>query len=92
MLVGSTTCLCYCEFVDDYLDKTKKNLEDKMRLPYDYVSNQVDLLYEKKIDTSSEQAINDHCLFIQDFIKSCGWDLDDFIRCTMGYSSNYQVN
>lgn len=55
------------------------------KLPYSYVSQHVDKLYEKQFDESDVNGINKHCDFIREFINACGWDETDFIRAMMGY-------
>lgn len=50
------------------------------RIPYEVLALQVDRLYNKDFPEDSTQSIEEHCEFIQTFIQSCGWDLDDFIR------------
>jgi hypothetical protein len=55
------------------------------KLPYDYVSLQVDKLYERNFDENNIEGINNHCEFIADFIKACGWDEESFIRAMMGF-------
>jgi hypothetical protein len=55
------------------------------KLPYEYVSREVDKLYEKQIDSSETEAINKHCEFIADFIRACGWTEEEFIRAMFGF-------
>jgi hypothetical protein len=55
------------------------------KLPYAYVSREVDKLYEKKIDLSDEDVINKHCEFIVTFLHACGWSEDSYIRVMMGF-------
>jgi len=62
------------------------------RLPFAYVSKQLDSLYEKKFDLNDEAAINKHCEFIQAFIDSCGWETDDYIRVMMGFETETLTN
>lgn len=55
------------------------------KLPYDYVSKEVDKLYEKEFSSKEYEAINKHCEFIADFIRACGWTEENFIRAMMGF-------
>ncbi len=55
------------------------------KLPYEYVSKQVDLLYDKKIDPDDDDSISQHCEFIADFINACGWTEEAYIRAMMGF-------
>jgi hypothetical protein len=54
------------------------------RLPFSYVNDQVDKLYEKKIDPKDTAAIDEHCAFIASYINSCGWTEEQFIRGMFG--------
>lgn len=51
-----------------------------MKLPFEYVSREVDKLYDQVIDQSDIDGINKHCLFILDFIHACGWREDDLLN------------
>jgi len=64
------------------------------KLPYDYVTREVDKLYEKRFDDSEVDAINKHCEFIADFIRACGWTEEEYIRAMMGFEplDNKQAN
>jgi hypothetical protein len=56
------------------------------KLPYEYVALHVDRLYEKKFEDHEDDAIHKHCEFIAEFIRSCGWDEDSFIRAMFGFA------
>lgn len=67
------------------------------KLPYEYVSREVDKLYEKEFDPSDTETINKHCEFIVDFIRACGWTEEEFIRAMFGFEPieskpNNQIN
>lgn len=51
-----------------------------MKLPYTYVSKQVDILFEKRFEKNQELEINQYCDFIIAYIEACGWSTDDFIE------------
>lgn len=53
-----------------------------MRLPLEYVSRELDKLYEKEFHESDIVGINQHCDFIQEFIVACGWTCEE-IRETL---------
>jgi hypothetical protein len=55
------------------------------KMPYSYVSKELDKLYEKQFPVSDVEAINKHCEFIGDFIRACGWTEDELIEMTMGF-------
>lgn len=63
-----------------------------MKLPYDYVSREVDLLYDKKFDDNDLNGINNHCDFIRAFINACGWEEDQFIQVMMGFEQGDILN
>lgn len=66
-----------------------------IRLPYAYVSQQIEKMYEKSFqetDPADLEAVNKSCEFIQDFIAACGWEMDDFIRVMMGYDMEVTSN
>lgn len=51
-----------------------------IKVPFEILRQQVDLLYAKKFDENDVDAINRHCEFISDFIEAAGWDTDDYLR------------
>lgn len=62
------------------------------KLPYEYVSREVDKLYEKQFDEKDIEGINKHCDFIREFINACGWDEIDYIRVMMGFEEPNNLN
>jgi len=64
------------------------------KLPYEYVSREVDKLYEKQFEENDLVSIDKHCAFIVDFLNACGWTEDEFIRAMFGFEplSNVNVN
>lgn len=65
------------------------------RLPYTYVSQQLDKMYEKSFqetDPADIEAVNKSCDFIREFINSCGWSEEDYIRVMMGYDTEESLN
>jgi hypothetical protein len=57
-----------------------------MKLPYDYVSREVDKLYDKQFDENDVDSINKHCDFIRDFINACGWTEEEYLRALFGFA------
>jgi hypothetical protein len=55
------------------------------RIPYDQVALEVEKLYDFSI--IDEKKIDERCLLIQNFIESCGWDIDSYTRVMMGFDS-----
>lgn len=56
------------------------------KLPYDYVTREVDKLYEKRFDEKDLVSIDKHCDFIREFINACGWTEEEYIRAMMGFA------
>jgi hypothetical protein len=55
------------------------------KLPYEYVTREVDKLYEKEFDESDVGGIDAHCAFIVKFINACGWTEEEYIRAMFGF-------
>jgi hypothetical protein len=55
-----------------------------MKLPYMYVSREVDKLYEKQFD--DDVSIENHCDFIVAFLYACGWTEEEYIRAMFGFA------
>lgn len=51
-----------------------------MRLPYNYVSRQVDILFERQFELNQVDDINAWCDFIIGYIESCGWNVNDYVE------------
>lgn len=63
------------------------------RLPFAYLSKEVDKLYEKQFDTNDIKGIEAHCDFIAEYIRACGWSEEDYIRAIMGFElDNIEAN
>ena len=55
------------------------------KIPFYLLEKIVDGMYDFSI--TSEKEIDKRCLDIQDVIVKSGWDIDDYIRTMMGFSS-----
>ncbi len=55
------------------------------KLPYEYVSREVDKLYAKEFAENDTAGIDKHIAFIVTFINACGWTEDEFIRAMWGF-------
>lgn len=55
------------------------------RVAYETVALQVEKLYDFSI--VDDKKIDERCLLIQEFIESCGWSIEDYIRVMMGFDS-----
>lgn len=63
-----------------------------MKLSYEYVSKEVDKLYEKEFDLNESKTIDAHCEFIVSFINACGWTEEEYIRAMFGFAPLEQMN
>lgn len=48
-------------------------------MPYDYLTRELDKLYEREIPVEDTDAINKQCEFIQVFIEACGWTTQEYV-------------
>lgn len=55
------------------------------RVPYESVAIEIEKLYDFSI--TDEKQIEERCLFIQNFIESCGWTIEDYTRVMMGFDN-----
>lgn len=60
------------------------------RVSFETVEARVEEMYDFSITDPTE--IDRRCLDIQDFIRRCGWNLDDYIRRMMGYDAGQVCN
>lgn len=58
-----------------------------MKIPYEVVAVQMEKLWSMEIDPTNENQMNDHCDLLRSFVESCGWNVDDYIRRMMNFSS-----
>jgi len=47
------------------------------RVPYEVMAYQVEILYQKEFPPH-DPAITQHCEFIAEFIRSCGWTEEEY--------------
>lgn len=50
------------------------------KVPYAVLCPLVEAMYQKNFEDHETQAIEKHCLEIQDLIESSGWDLDSYMH------------
>lgn len=62
-----------------------------IKLPYDYITKEVDKLYDREIDPNDLEAVSRQCEFIQTFIESCGWTTEDYIDVMIGVKSEQKA-
>jgi len=50
------------------------------RIPYEIMSYQVELLYQKQFDSNQDAAITKHCEYIAEFIRACGYTEEEYLE------------
>lgn len=48
------------------------------RIAFDIVAVEIEKLYQRDANSMTDEQVNDHCQFIAEFIRSCGWDETDY--------------
>lgn len=56
------------------------------KLPFSYVSKEVDKLYDKPLDKNDPNALDKHIEFIVAFLKGCGYDEESYTRASFGFA------
>ena len=49
-------------------------------MSFDYLSKELDKLYEREIPLEDTEAINQHCEFISEFIRAAGWTEEEIVQ------------
>jgi len=62
------------------------------KLPFEYVSKEVDKLYDKPIDKGDVDGLDKHIKFIVDFLYSCGYSEEDYTRAMFGFADLSTLN
>lgn len=63
-----------------------------MKLPYEYVSKHVELLYQRQFEPNQIEDINYWCDFIIEYIESCGWNVEEYVEVMwQDFRSNYKL-
>lgn len=63
-----------------------------IKMPFEYVSRELDKLYDKEFDESDTEGINKQCEFIQAFIEACGWSSHNYINAMLGVEDQSSKN
>ena len=50
-----------------------------MKIPYEVLALEVDKLYQKEFGPSDHTSIEEHLKFIETFIESCGWEVEEYM-------------
>jgi hypothetical protein len=64
----------------------------KIKVPFVYLSKQVDELYDKQFSLNDNKGIENHCEFIVAFINAAGWSEEEYIRAMFGFDPIDQSN
>lgn len=59
-----------------------------IRQSWEYVSKEMDKLYEKKLDSEDAVSIDQHCQFMVDFLHACGWTEEQYTLALFGIFNN----
>lgn len=51
-----------------------------VKVPWEILSPEIDKLYAKEFDPKQSALISEHCEFIVEYLHSCGWDEEEYIR------------
>jgi hypothetical protein len=63
-----------------------------IKQPLQYVTRELDKLYEKEFPLSDVEGINKHCEFISAFIHACGWDETEITNAMFGWVDVNKLN
>lgn len=59
--------------------KPRKKLKMN-KVPYEIIAVEVDKLYPPIYVLKPNETLDEHLDFIETFITSCGWDMDEFLK------------
>lgn len=51
-----------------------------MRVSFQLLSFEVEKLYSKEFPPNSDKEIQEHCGFIGEFIRACGWEENEYLE------------
>jgi hypothetical protein len=57
------------------------------KIPYEILAVQVEKLFEKELPDNDDE-IDAHCRYIDSFITSCGWDVNEYFERWMQQPEN----
>lgn len=49
------------------------------KVPYEVLALEVDKLYQKEFIHGDHASIDEHLKFIETFIESCGWEVEEYM-------------
>lgn len=50
------------------------------KIAYEVVAVEVDKMYPPHYVLKADETVDDHLVFVETFIKSCGWDVEEFME------------
>lgn len=50
-----------------------------IKISYEILAAQVDLLYATQFQDTQIKEIEEHCEYIATFIEACGWSIDEYM-------------
>jgi len=59
-----------------------------VRVSYHILAENIEKLFQKEISEDDPQAIEDHCIYIDNFIESCGWSTEEYFERWMQEPGN----
>lgn len=60
------------------------------RMPWEYVSKEIDKLYEKEFPSEDTTSIEEHCIHIVEFLYACGWTEEEYFDAYGNVASKYR--
>jgi hypothetical protein len=62
------------------------------KISYPILALQIELLYQREFAEGNDKAIEDHCLYIANFIRSCGWTEEEYLERWMREQDGEEVS
>jgi hypothetical protein len=63
-----------------------------MRVPYEILADNVEKLYQKQFDENDTAAIEEHITYIEKFIESCGWSIEEYMERWLREDPSIELN
>lgn len=60
------------------------------KMPWEYVSREIDKLYEKEFSPEDTTSIEEHCISIVEFLYACGWTEEEYFDAYSGAAEKYR--
>jgi len=59
------------------------------RIPFEIVEIQLNKMINDGFSLKEEKDINNHCEYMTQFVESCGWSIEDYIRRMFNFDNQY---